>query len=79
MRLRERLAIRDLADSIYHARAGEQYHLQTLADVHGADAVLDWLWFGMPTPRPDLPILSDLLAAGVTAQRFRWLITGAAP
>jgi hypothetical protein len=69
MRLRERLEIRDLADGVYHARADEQYQLQALADVHGEDAVLDWLRFGLPTPGIDTATLSDLLAAGVTAQR----------
>jgi hypothetical protein len=38
--------------------------------------VLDRLRFGLPTPRLDLGALSDLLAAGVTAQRYGWLITG---
>jgi hypothetical protein len=76
MRLRERLEIRDLADGVYHAHAGEQYQLQTLADVHGEDAVLDWLRFGVPTQRLDVPILSDLLDAGVTAQRYGWLAAG---
>jgi hypothetical protein len=75
MRLRERLEIRELGDGVYHAHAGEQYQLQALADVHGEDAVLDWLRWGTPTPRLVLPILSDLLAAGVTAQRYGWLIT----
>jgi hypothetical protein len=51
MRLRERLEIRDLADGLYHAHAGEQYQLQTLADVHGEDGVLDWLRFGLPMRR----------------------------
>jgi hypothetical protein len=46
MRLRERLEIRDLADGVYDAHAGEQYQLQALADLHGEDAVLDWLRFG---------------------------------
>jgi hypothetical protein len=74
MRLRERLEIRDLADSVYHARAGEQYELQALADVHGEDAVLDWLRFGVPTPELDVSALTDLLAAGVTTQRYGWLL-----
>jgi hypothetical protein len=76
LRLRERLEIRDLADGVYHAHAGEQYQLQALADAHGDDAVLDWLRFGLPTPQLDLPILADLLAAGVTAQRYGFLLTG---
>jgi hypothetical protein len=75
MKLRERLEIRDLADSVYHARAGEQYQLQALADVHGEDAVLDWLRFGVPSRNLDVPLLSDLIAAGVTAQRYDWLHT----
>jgi hypothetical protein len=76
MRLRERLEIRDLADRVYHARADEQYHLQALADAHGEDGVLDWLRFGLPTRGIDTATLSDLLTAGVTAQRYGWLITG---
>jgi hypothetical protein len=75
MRLRERLEIRELADGLYHARADEQYQLQALADDHGEEAVLDWLRFGLPTQRIDIPILSDLLASGVTVERFRWLLT----
>ena len=74
MRLRERLEIRELADGLYHAHAGEQYQLQALADVYGEDAVLDWLRFGAPTPQLDLSALSDLLAAGVTAERYRALV-----
>jgi hypothetical protein len=76
MRLRDRLEIRDLADSLYHAHAGEQYQLQALADVHGEDGVLDWLRFGLPTPGIDAATLNDLLAAGVTAQRYGWLVIG---
>jgi hypothetical protein len=75
MRLRERLEIRDLADGVYHAHAGEQYQLQALADVHGEDGVLHWLRFGLPTRRIDPETLSDLLAAGVTAQRYGWLLS----
>jgi hypothetical protein len=75
MRLRERLEGRDLADRVYHAHAGEQYQLQALADVHGEDAILDWLRWGLPTPRLDVPTLADLLAAGFTAQRFAGLVT----
>jgi hypothetical protein len=71
MRLRERLEIRDLADGVYHARADEQYQLQALADVHGEDAVIDWLRFGLPTPQLHLSALTDLLAAGITAGRYR--------
>ena len=56
--------------------AGEQYQLESLADRHGEDAVLDWLRAGVPTPRLDVPILADLLAAGVTEQRYRWLAGG---
>jgi len=74
-RLRERLEIRELADGLYHAHAGEQFQLQALADVHDEDAVLDWLRFGLPTPRLDVATLSDLLAAGVTAQRYGWLVS----
>jgi hypothetical protein len=75
MNLRERLQIRDLADGIHHAHAGEQYRLQTLADVHGEDAVLDWLRFGLPTRRLEAATLSDLLAGGVTAQRYGWFLS----
>jgi hypothetical protein len=75
MRLRERLEIRALADSRYRAHAGEQHQLQALADQYGDDAVLDWLRAGVPTPRLDVPILADLLAAGVTEQRYRWLVS----
>ena len=77
MRLRERLAIRDLADGIYHAHAGEQYELQSLADAYGEDAVLDWLRAGVPTPRLDVPVMGESLGAGVTESRFRWLLTAA--
>ncbi len=76
MRLRERLEIRHLADGVYDARAGEQYQLQALADVHGENAVLDWLRFGLPAVGIDVATLSDLLAAGVTAQRYGWLMGG---
>jgi len=62
--------IASFADGVYDAHPGEQYQLQTLADVHGDDAVLDWLRYGLPTPRLDVATLSDLLAAGVTAQRY---------
>ena len=75
MRLRERLEIRDLADGVYHAHAREQYELQALADAYGEDAVLDWLRGGAPTPRLDVPLMADLLGAGVTEPRFRWLLT----
>ena len=75
MRLRERLAIRALAEGPYGAHAGQQYQLQTLADQYGENAVLDWLRAGVPTPRLDVPILADLLAAGVTEQRYRWLVS----
>jgi hypothetical protein len=70
------MKIRAIAEQRYGARAGEQFDLQTLADTHGEDAVLDWLKVGLPTPRLDLPELADLLAAGVTVQRFRWLVSG---
>ena len=30
---------------------------------------------GVPTPRLDVPILADLLAAGITEQRYRWLVS----
>jgi hypothetical protein len=76
VRLRERLEIRDLADGLYHAHAGEQYQLQALADVHGDDDVLDWLRAGVPTAELDIPILADLLGAGVTEQRYRALVAG---
>jgi hypothetical protein len=75
VRLRERLEIRDLADGVYHAHAGEQYELQALADAYGEDAVLDWLRAGVPTRQLDVPIMADLLGAGVTEPRFRWLLT----
>ncbi len=75
MRLRERLAIRQLAEDRYAARSGEQYQLQALADIHGEDAVLDWLSAGTPTPALDGPIQADLLDAGVTVERYRWLIS----
>jgi hypothetical protein len=75
MRLRERLEIRDLADRVHHARPDEQYQLQALADAYGEDEVLDWLRFGLPTPSIDAATLSDLLAAGVTAQRYGWLLS----
>jgi hypothetical protein len=74
MRLRERLEIRDLADRVYDAHPGEQYQLQVLADAHGEHAVVGWLRFGLPTPRLDAPVLDDLLSAGVTVERFRWLV-----
>lgn len=63
-----------LADR-YGAHAGERYELQVLADRHGEDAVLNWLRAGVPTRRLDVSVLSDLLAAGVTEQRFRWLVS----
>jgi hypothetical protein len=75
MRLRERLEIRDLAVSRYRVGGAELYQLLRLADREGEDAVLDWLRFGLPTSRPDLLALSDLLAAGVTAQRYGWLLS----
>ena len=76
MRLRERLEIRALAARRYGAQAGQPYQLQSLADQHGENAVLDWLRVGVPTPRLDVPILAVLLAAGVTEQRYRWLVSG---
>ena len=36
--------------------------------------MLDWLRAGVPTPMLDVSILADLLAAGVTEQRYRWLV-----
>jgi hypothetical protein len=75
MRLRERLEIRELADSVYHAHAGEQYQLQALADIYGEDEVLDRLRFGLPTRGIDVATLSDPLGAGVTAQRYGWLVS----
>jgi hypothetical protein len=75
MRLRERPEIRAVAETRYGAHAGQQYRLQELADRHGEDAVLDWLRAGVPTPRLDVPILADLLAAVVTEQRYRWLVS----
>jgi hypothetical protein len=38
--------------------------------------LVDWLRFGLPTPRIDAVTLSDLLSAGVTAQRYGWLVSG---
>jgi len=47
-----------------------------LADLQSEDAVLDWLRTGIPTKELDVGMLEDLLAAGVTAERYRWLISG---
>jgi hypothetical protein len=74
MRLRERLEIRALAEQRYRADAGQQFQLQLAADAAGEDAVLDWLRAGVPTPRLDVPVLADLLAAGVTADRYAWFV-----
>jgi hypothetical protein len=75
MRLHERLEIRVLAAS-HGANLGEVARLQMLADEHGEDAVLGWLREGLPTPRLDVPVRADVLAAGVTAERYRWLASG---
>ena len=72
MRLREWLELRSLAQDRYDAHSGEQHQLRRLADTYGLDPVLDWLRAGVPTPELDVPTLADLLAAGVTARRFRW-------
>jgi len=48
--------------------------LLRLADREGEDAVLDWLGWGLPTPGLDVAALADVLAAGVTAQRYGWLV-----
>lgn len=72
MRLHERLEIRALAAS-HGANLGEVTRPMMLADEHGEDAVLGWLRNGLPTPRLDVRVLADLLAAGVTLERFRWL------
>jgi hypothetical protein len=75
VRLHDRLEIRALA-ATHGADLGEVARLEILADVHGEDAVLAWLRNGLPTPRLDVPVLGDLLAAGVTEDGFRWLISG---
>lgn len=75
MRLHERLEIRRLA-AAHGANRGEVRRLELLADEHREDAVLGWLRNGLPTPRLDVPVLADLLAAGVTAERYRWLASG---
>jgi hypothetical protein len=70
MRLRERLEIR--APGIATAHPGEQWALERMADRHGEDGIglaAGWL----PTRQLDVRILADLLAAGVTAERFAWL------
>jgi hypothetical protein len=74
MQLRERLEIRRLAHERYAAHAGQVFGLQRLADLHGVDDVLDWLRGGVPTPALDVAVLSDLLAAGVSARCYRWLV-----
>jgi hypothetical protein len=76
MRLRERLEIRAIAEQRYGAHAGQQVQLQLVADAAGENAVLDWLRTGVPTPRLDVAVLADLLAAGVTVERYRGLVLG---
>jgi hypothetical protein len=58
MRLRERLEIRALAEKRYRAGGADLYQLPRLADSEGEDAVLDWLRYGLPTPRLDMATLS---------------------
>jgi hypothetical protein len=72
MRLHERLEIRVLA-AAHGANLGEVTRLEVLADEHGEDALLGWPRDGLPTPSLDVPVLADLLAAGVTVERYRWL------
>jgi hypothetical protein len=74
VKLRERLAIRHLGEMRYGADLGQEYELQRLADRHGEDAGLAEI--RCPDQRLDVAILDDLLAAGVTVDRFRWLLRG---
>jgi hypothetical protein len=72
--LREHLEIRDRAHAL-GANGGQVFELLRLADRHGVATVVGWLRAGRPTPWLDVPILDDLLAAGVTSERYAWLVS----
>jgi hypothetical protein len=75
MDLREHLEIRDRAHAL-GANGGQVFELLRLADRHGVATVVGWLRAGLPTRRLDVSVLADLLAAGVTVDRYRWLVSG---
>jgi hypothetical protein len=74
MDLREHLEIRDRAHAL-GANRGQVFELLRLADRHGVATVVGWLRAGLPTRQLEVPILADLLASGVTAERYAWLVS----
>ncbi len=72
MDLREHLEMRDRAHAP-GANSGQVFELLRLVDRYGVATVVGWLRAGLPTRQLDVPVLADLLAAGVTAERFAWL------
>jgi hypothetical protein len=71
--LREHLELWDRVHAL-GASGGQVFELLRLADRHGVASVVHWLRAGPRTRRLDVLILADLLAAGVTAERYAWLV-----